>query len=202
MLKDLSQSGESKWICDYLVARRIMVEPFIVDVGAGDGEYISNSRYVLQSFGYKGLMIEMNPVPFKALKRLYKDSENVECLQAAVAGKKYGYVAYDASETHWSLSTLKKSKSKKSKETMLLSEIFEEREIEEVGILSIDVEGLDTEILAELLKSSKVRPEIVIVEGNSPEEQAKQKDLLLEEYELLKVFKGVNQAFILKSSSK
>ena len=47
---------------------------FIVDIGAHDGIWLSNSHYFLQA-GFGGLLVEPNPGTFSELKRTWPDSE-------------------------------------------------------------------------------------------------------------------------------
>ena len=49
---------------------------FVVDIGAHDGIWLSNSHYFLQA-GYGGLLVEPNPGTFSELKRTWPDSETI-----------------------------------------------------------------------------------------------------------------------------
>lgn len=193
-----SQNGEDAFVGDYLVTRGIMVEPLVVDVGAGDGTFLSNSRYFIETYGYHGLLIEPHYQAFKKLKSLYEDNDDVKCVKAAVAAKEFKYLLYLDSGEHWSLARLHKSKSKKAKKTRTLVDILKEHKVEDIGILSIDTEGYDTQILAGLLRDSDIRPSVVIIEANDDQEGSNQRDLLSGEYDLIRTM-GVNQIFILRS---
>jgi FkbM family methyltransferase len=196
-----SQFGEDKFLVEYLLTRRIMVEPLIVDVGAGDGKFISNSRYILEHFPYKALLIEPSGAPFRDAEKLYKKNKNVTVIQTAVAGRPFQYKVYHKLRSHWSLDEVRKSNAKNAQYTQTLTEIFKEQGIEKVGILSLDTEGFETGILAEMLTNSTVRPEIIIVEAQDEADAYEQESILTLEYRKIKTM-GVNQIFILRTSDK
>lgn len=196
-----SQYHEDEVIAEYLVKKKIMVEPLIVDVGAGDGEFISNSKYIIEKYPYKALLIEPNDQPFRLLKKFYKDNNRVEVLQTAVAGRVFPYKLTQKLGSHWSTAQVRKSNAKGAKETETLSNILEARGISKIGILSLDTEGLDTEIVAELLRNTKIRPEVIIIESKDDKDALEQEEILALEYRRFGKF-GVNQIFILKTSDK
>jgi len=194
-----SQNGEDTFIGEYLVQKQIYVEPMFVDVGAGDGEYLSNSKEIIELYDYKGLMIEMNSTVFRKLKALYSENKKVVCINEAIAATEYSYLM--TNESHWSLNKVRKNKSKGAKMTKKLSKILKEQKIKRIGILSLDIEGLETEVLAELLQNTDIQPEVIIIEANNEKEASIQRDLLSGSYDLIKRM-GVNQIFILRSINK
>lgn len=185
-----SQFNEDSIIEKYLLENRIFIPPMIVDVGAGDGDYISNSKLFIETYEYSGILVEVDPEQYEKLKNKYKDNSKIETVNRAVAKTIYPYTIVFNGD--WSLNTIKRDTNSNTK-TIKLSNIVEKAQ--EIGILSIDIEGLDTEVLNEMLLHSKVRPWIIIIEGNNPQDQEKQRELLKKEYTLYQTC-NVNQIFI------
>ncbi len=106
-MKDFSQSGEQKIILDYFGDFRGTA----LDCGANDGLTYSNSRALIE-LGWKALLIEPAPTPFKKLVDLYHpkaltddpamvlDSEmRVQLINAAIC-EKDGPIDFYDSGTH------------------------------------------------------------------------------------------------------
>lgn len=56
---------------------------YCVDVGAGDGTWLSNTKNLLQN-GWSGIQIEQDQERFNGLQDLYKDRNDVHCLKEYV----------------------------------------------------------------------------------------------------------------------
>jgi hypothetical protein len=210
----MSQFGEDQFLERYLVDNEIFIAPYIIDIGAGDGQTISNSRLFIEKYFYAGLLVDINEPQINEAKELYKDNPNVHCIVSGVSGQS-GY--YQIREAHdWTLNSINWAKfaQKGWKRSKTISEVvsvgtselakrnkmYEDRRAVEdsrIGILSIDVEDRNTELVYDLISNTKIRPAVIIVEGNTAEEQSDQKLLLGDEYQLLTTL-AVNQIFILK----
>lgn len=194
-----SQFGEDQFIEKYLVDNQIYIEPLIVDIGAGDGETISNSKLFVEKYHYKAVLVEPNKTVADKAANLYVNNPDVVVLNLFIDGKAGRGVLTDSPE--WTVRTLKRSTSKGSIEIVTLSQIIRNLSLNKIGILSIDAEGCDTRILEEFLKASRLRPEIIVIEGNDEKEKGLQRNLLEKDYDLLTTL-NVNQIFAKKGLSK
>ena len=187
-----SQFNEDSIVEKYLLENRIFVPATIIDLGAGDGDYISNSKLFIETYGYSGILVEVDPQPFEKLKAKYQSNKKIEVVNKAVDKTVHGYDLVFHGD--WSLNTIKRN-TKSENKTIRLSDIV--NKAKEIGILSIDIEGLDFDVINEMLLHSQVRPWIIIIEGNDEIEREKQRNILLKEYDLLATC-NVNQIFTKK----
>lgn len=189
-----SQFSEDDILEKYLVDNRIMIPPLVVDIGAGDGVTGSNSKLFIEKYNYKGILVEVDPAPYSNMETLYKDNQNVKLINKAIDKTVHGYdISFSG---YWQLNRVIKNTKSKNK-TVKLSTLLKKEKANEIGILSLDTEGLDSDILEELLKNTTIRPWIIIIEGNHLEDQELQRKLLEGEYDLFKTI-NVNQIFTRK----
>ena len=80
---DTSQHGELQHLLDIITPD---YPPFLVDVGAHDGFYLSNSYHFIKK-GWTGILLEPLPSVFKFLKETHLGNENVACINKACADK-------------------------------------------------------------------------------------------------------------------
>lgn len=130
-----SQYGEDG-VINEIFNRLGIKNGFFVEFGAADGVWLSNTRYLWEQ-GWSGAMIEPGS-KYNQLVANYKNS-NVLCIKEFVSWEE------DAKEGL----TFDKIKEK----------YFADQEID---LLSVDVDGLDYQIL----KSLKCRPKVIMVECN------------------------------------
>ena len=169
---DHSAAGESTLV-DRLVAEFECV-PFVVDVGAHDGRSASNTRRLVEA-GWPAILIEPLPAPFEKLRETYHGYPHVTCLCVACAdqpGQAELYIGTDGEQGF--LSTLCRDdnawfqamRSDKSIEVdvdTLTNLLMRHSAPREFGVLSIDAEGMDYEVLLGL-DFARYRPTIVITE--------------------------------------
>ncbi len=169
----LSESGEDKLTEELL--SEVRHEPFLVDVGAWDGAIWSNSLYFIRS-GWRALLFEPSPGPFKKLAHLHKDRAGVTCLPIACAdmtGTAKLFFGSDGAETS-GMSTLCQDQNEwfsqaRSSESVLvevdtLTNVLCANDApRSFGILSIDTEGMDYEVLLGL-DFDAYRPTVIITE--------------------------------------
>ena len=144
---------------------------FLIDVGASEGQYTSNSFYLLKDKLWSGLLIEPMLKQFKELQELYIDRPDIQCINAALTDND-GFCDIhlhpndgDGSCTcnHGS-SLIKPDRSNVSFVVPSISfKTISQQLPAEVGMLSIDTEGYDKFIINGLL-SYGIRPHIIITE--------------------------------------
>ena len=171
-----SQNNEQQVLMNYF---RDEVGLF-VDIGANDGITLSNT-YGLFENGWEGICIEPEEVSFQKLHQLYKDKNEVSCLNGAVSTRN-GLSVLMASGGHLGtgdtglLSSLKQSECGRWHETefnpqnvqcFTWQRIVNIFELEDIDFISIDAEGMDLEILHQI-DLTNVRA--ICVEHNGVEE--------------------------------
>lgn len=192
-----SQHQEDDYIGRYLTEGKIVLPQTVVDVGAGDGLFLSNSRLFTQVNGFDALLIEPTPEQFFQLKDLYDTYPVhgfVKCVNEAVSDRKYKYSL--ETKGHWTVNRIVENPEGEN-ETKLLSELLKEHKFEDVGLLSIDIEGLDIPVLRELITNSAIRPSLILIEGPHEGSLDEIKAILGEEYVYLNTF-SFNHLFIHK----
>lgn len=75
-----SQSGQDLWVISYLSGLR---NGFFLELGAGDGVWISNTLVLERDLGWTGILIE----PTTAFEELIRNRPNAICLNACVAAE-------------------------------------------------------------------------------------------------------------------
>ena len=166
-----SQNDEQTYILNYFANH---APGHLLDIGANDGQTLSNSRALIEYKDWSGLLVEPSPTAFNKLNSLYKDNDLVECLNVAIANEKGRIEFYDM-ESHlgngdtsllstavaaelpkWAATTeFKKIKVK----AVTYAEI-----VDTYDFITIDCEGLDLDVLRQIdLKHTQM----VCVEHNS-----------------------------------
>lgn len=174
-----SQNNEEEIILSYFKGR----EGTFLDLGANDGETLSNSR-ALYLGGWKGVCVEPMAEAFGKLSKLYEGTV-VQCLNVAVADYN-GYSIFYESGSHLKkgdsglLSTLSTTEitrwkgTEEFKETNVTVIDFDELislcRYKKFNFITIDCEGLDFVILKQI-DLSEVGAEMVCVETNSVDNQ-------------------------------
>lgn len=180
-----SQHGEDMFIMS-LIESGQFIHRTVLDIGAADGKFFSNSRMFLED-GWRGVLIEPNKDAYREM--LYNTQHfNVECHNVAIA--ETSKLAKLGGGSHYTLNRINETEG----EEVICVPIEKINLPDHIGIASIDAEGMDTIILDQLLRIS--RPNIVIIEANAIEEREKQTDMLMGAgYDLLKIF-DVNTVWI------
>lgn len=202
---DPSQHGE------VAALRELLKEgfpPYLVDVGAFDGEALSNSRpFVLE--GWRAVLIEPHPVQFSRLRRLYEHEPAVRCVNKACSdatGTLPLYLGSDGDDTM--MSTLctddnpwfRANRSDTAVEVAVdtLTNVLDAASCpEDFSILLVDAEGMDYEVLRGL-DLERYRPRIVVTEeyiSNPGKHNAKYRLLLDRGYTFYRMV-GCNTVWI------
>jgi FkbM family methyltransferase len=169
--KDTTMKGEFGYCLELL---KPDTAKFLIDVGANDGFYGSNS-YPFVARGWQCLLIEPHPAVFKKLTKLHENRQNVTCLNLACGEnneQKPLFIGVDGDEG--TLATLSTDDNEhmrtcRTSESVMvqvktLSRVLEEAKApRNPGILSIDTEGYDLQVLKGL-DFKTWRPEVIITE--------------------------------------
>ena len=177
-----SQNQEEAVICEYFQNRR----GNFLDLGANDGETLSNTRQLALQ-GWSGTLVEMVPFCIEKMRQLYENRTDIQILDTAVGFEDGETFMYESGH-HLSkndrglLSTIVESELARWKSRP--SETFEKKKVQQISVdtlvtklmfdtyqfVSIDIEGMDFDILSQLDLSS-LKCEMVCVEfnGKKPE---------------------------------
>lgn len=180
-----SQNGEDFILNELLKNKN---NGFFVEVGCIDGLRFSNT-YKFEKKGWKGVCIEAHQdyIPF-----LQQNRPNSYILNYAVGEKDEDNVIFYAN-SRGSLSTLDKSQEEHFKnhygkwftgfkeqivKKRTLNTIFDENNIKEIDVLSIDIEGYEIQALKGL-DLTKYHPKVIVVESTGNEHEKELDDILL-----------------------
>jgi FkbM family methyltransferase len=149
----------------------------VVEVGANDGIFCSNS-YPFIKRGWKGVLIEPNPLVYADLKTRYEGSESVKLFNLACGssdgslplymGKagQTGYATLSSEDSWWYSAT--RSDRAVVVQVARLEHILEEASCPaDFDILSVDTEGFDYEVLRGL-NFARYRPKVIMTEDEKP----------------------------------
>jgi FkbM family methyltransferase len=164
----LSQYGEVELLLK-LISKEVFASPTIVDVGAA-GVDISNSIDLIATMGWRGLLIEANPhhAELLATEIAELNADVVCCAVAATEGEATFYLG-----RNHHLSSLNQEMAESWGDTQgeitvtkrRLHKILDEHNIpQNFAVLSLDIEGVDFEVLNDLINSSLYRPDWIIIE--------------------------------------
>ncbi len=168
--QDPSQHGEATRLRKYI---RRSDPHFLVEVGAHDGSYLSNSLLFLRE-GWGGILIEPHPGLFLRLSALHTENPRVRCVQKACADRAGTMPLYLGKNDNLAVSTLctddnqwfdmHRSADSLEVEVDLLTTILEEHACpSSFGMLLVDAEAMDKEVL-DGLDFDRFRPRIVLTE--------------------------------------
>jgi FkbM family methyltransferase len=196
-----SQSGEDM-ILDTILCN--VKNGFYVDVGANNPFEQSNTHYFYKK-GWRGVNIDALPGSMKYFDKVRKYDTNIE---AAISNheKEVTYYMFKTSFYNTSqvddverIKTITPLIGVKKIKPIKLSELFDSLKIKTIDFMSVDVEGLDFDVL----KSNNwdiYKPKVVIIENFAHKLDSEQKDIV---YKFLidKNYKfycstGVNSFFI------
>ena len=178
--RDFSESGET------VAVRRILqgiAEPTFVEIGANDGVTVSTT-YGLLLDGWSGLAVEANPRVFEKLQRnlaAFPKVTAVCCAASPQAGPVKLFLGNN--DPDGLLSTIatedsawfRKYRSAEFVEVpgLPLTELLAQHRIpRRFGLLMVDTEGMDLEILR-TLDFSEFRPRLIVTEDYEPKDEQK-----------------------------
>ncbi len=145
----------------------------LVDVGAADGFYNSNSIGLLKRPRWEGILIEPELEQFLLLEDRYKDNPQVTCVRCAIGVEEGKKTLFSSGQ----VSTFKQKVKEAAEAVHKVSYTTQEVEMltltrlliklsafRDIDFLSIDVEGMNYEVWLSLDKSM-FSPKLVCIEG-------------------------------------
>lgn len=185
-----SQCGEDELLASLEIRLGARMARTIVELGAGHPEEISNSRYFLER-GWCGLLVEGNPELADMLAAFYADDQNVTVVDCLVGKEDLDAVDFAISLRHWALSgvggvsqpeahdagQVEMLTTSQRRASSVIRSWLETSGGSDVGILSIDLEGMDTEVLREII-SAGLSPQVLVVERLTEADHVSQSELL------------------------
>jgi len=175
-----AQQGEDLILYNLLWHAMGIEKPSYIDIGAGD-PVLSNNTYALYLTGSRGVLVEPNPTLVEAIRKVRPDDVVVA---GGVSGKQSGEADYYVIKDQWPLNTFspatvevirKRFKGVDPVEKVVRMPIIEiNRMLAEhfttgPDILSIDVEGMDLEVLT-AMDFKAHRPAAICAETKKPSE--------------------------------
>lgn len=93
--KQYSQTGEEGFI-QFILDNIGHGKKFLVDIGAGDGQYLSNTKYFIETQGYKGILLDGNSHGNDKVKEVWITKDNiVETLKKYKCPKEFTMLSLD-----------------------------------------------------------------------------------------------------------
>lgn len=183
------------------------LQPLVVDVGASDGYYTSNSYDLIATHGWYGVLFEPQEDKLAIAKRYHVDRYNRVSFEAYAICELEGLVTLyghtndgDGTVTMNHGASLLPSKDSPVQRPVLAIKydtFVTMIDLDKVGVLSLDTEGYDLNILRGVFAATSKRPQVIITERfyplDSPKYLAK---LVLLADEYCCVYNGIDQIWI------
>jgi FkbM family methyltransferase len=185
------------------------LQPLVVDIGAADGRYTSNSYPLIMDHGWHGVLIEPQIQQLDRARAYHADHldrvtffPSAVCEQDSIATLFLHPNDGDGMTTcnHGSsLLPIPGSRVQTTISTMSYDSLVDVVDFDTVGLLSIDAEGYDMEILRGIFEATKSRPQVIISETDyflrSP--QRDERIAFLTDYEC--IYNNEDQIFVHKT---
>lgn len=179
LFRDTTFRGEFRAIRDALPADAPRI---VIDVGANDGFYGSNS-YPFIARGWRAILVEPDPRAFEPLSRRFSGHPHVQCLHAACGARKGIlplHLGQDSSHSSLGFGTDSPAsaigpQSGKTVDVSVepLADILDAAGVPaRYGVLSIDTEGHDLNVLIGAGLERR-RPDVIFTENFAADETAK-----------------------------
>ena len=189
-----AQHEEDLFIFNLIKRLDLPITPSFIDLGACDGIHMSNTR-LFAEIGWSGVFVEPSKHYFKQLQENYSHRKNINTINAAI-GPLNGKVEFYFNPKNPDLSSIIgfDGAEKYYVDVITFNKLFCNPKFNNTGILSIDVEGIDTLILKAALESD-IDIQIIIIEGNTLDIRKYQIEILNKDYHLLNTL-SVNTIWI------
>ncbi len=162
--EDTSQWGTVSNLVEFINKNELNINPFIVDIGAANGKLNSNSWPFINQ-GWLGVLVEPNPKPFAEMTELYHNYGVLLENAAVSAGDGTIILSMPESEADDQLASLAVNHPKKIEvKGITVKALIEKHDIKDVGILSVDTEGYDYQVVQMWMQTDN-RPQVVITES-------------------------------------
>jgi hypothetical protein len=156
------------------------------DFGCNDGKTLSNSFHLLTNNGWRGVLVDASPICIERAKSLYQNRSDIQILNIGLSAEN-GFFDFYESGTHLGNDDLALVSSFKKEETIKWgssTEYFVKKiqcydfktfyseltQFKTADFISIDIEGLDYEILSSI-NLNETRTRLVCVEYNGVDVQ-------------------------------
>jgi FkbM family methyltransferase len=189
LFRDTTMKGE------FRIMRKLVQHDWpriFIDIGANNGFYGSNS-FPFVARGWRSVLIEPHPLAFERLRKLHAGKKRTTCLNIACAEKEGEFPLFLSKSDDTSRATLctddspmwqrVRSKDYKMVRVERLNSVLSAHGIpQDFGILSIDAEGMDYEVLLGL-DLERWHPRLIVTEDYKPKIEMKAKHLTEHGYE-------------------
>ena len=189
---DNSQHKESSFIYNYICKKNIECHKSIIEIGACDGVHLSNAKYFIDK-NWEAYLVEPSNFYWNDLVENYKENFKVTSFKNAIFHNNQNVRFF---ENKKSIDHSKISDKGYIVEGITYYELIKRTKLKDIGIVSIDTEGMDTPILSQLLQHH-IKPKFVIIESNVMSERRKQINLINNHYDLINVL-NVNMIWVRK----
>lgn len=185
------------------------LQPLVVDVGASDGLYNSNSYDLITTYGWRGILLEPQEDKLEIAKGHHAARLDRIAFEPCALSEHQGTVVLyghkndgDGNTTmnHGaSLLALQDSPVQRPVHSISYETFVSVIDLSQVGLLAIDTEGYDHNIICGLFHATKKRPQVIITERYYPLDHRKlfaKTQLLALEYDC--VHSNIDQIYIRK----
>lgn len=194
-MRNYSQSNEQKVILDYFKGT---IGTFI-DIGANDGETLSNTRALAQ-LGWCGVLVEASPRAYHKLEQLYFTNTRKKCFYTynfALASKNGTIELHESGALLGSydvglVSSIYENETKRFSRSVSFEKVTVEcyrwktflnrLYIKEFDFVSIDIEGAEIEVMQQMDFS---KTQMICVETNGSAEKKEVLDKMLEGFKVI-----------------
>jgi len=174
---DKSQWKTMTGLAEYVNSKSMELNPFIIDIGAANGILNSNSYNLIMDNNWSGLLIEPNPKAYDNMWQMYclethgtknKDEIGIVIMNNAIANYN-GKITLNLPENEDDdqlASIVQNFPKKVIVECITINELFKRKNdiMQDPGILSVDTEGYDLEVLKQWMATTN-RPQIIVTES-------------------------------------
>lgn len=164
--EDVSQWNTMGKLIEWMNGEDTNFYPLVVDIGANDGKRLSNSWNLINDNGWNGVLVEPVAESYHRIIENYRGKEYVPLrVCVAISDKSEDKVLWMGGEDNM-LSSFEQASGGPAIICQCITprELFDQYDVKNVGVLSVDTEGHDFTILRSMMKDTEVRPQIIITE--------------------------------------
>ncbi len=186
-MNDPSQKKIISFILNWVAAKNLSLHKYVIEIGANEPEFYSNS-FLLINKGWKAVLVEPHPDTFLSLKDVYENVDEVTLINKAIweqnGSTKFTKFKHNTTNgrSHSMLSQIGHHPNGQhtSVETITVKKLKETVELNDIGILSIDVEGTELEIFKQLVELKVRMPQILVIEHGRGHVKLRDQDVYIQ----------------------
>jgi FkbM family methyltransferase len=180
-----SQNNEQIIISDFFSSKEISLSSIsFLDIGANDGITLSNTHFLALN-NSKGICVEASPSVFPLLSNIYAVNNNISCINVAIGNTNGVLKFYESGELLGKgdkslVSTLKVEELKRWESLNIpfvevpvncitFDKLIEMSPIKKFDFVSIDIEGMELEILPQI-NFNELNTKLICIENNGKDE--------------------------------